>query len=75
MELDRQEQERLRELKLTEDKLDEAIAGTQALKFMAENEKQSHFRNKRQEELDRLQKQQVYTTALVRVRFPDDYVI
>jgi len=29
----------LRELKLTEEKLDEAIAGTSALKFMAENEK------------------------------------
>jgi hypothetical protein len=39
--------ERLKELKLTEEKLEEAIGNTQALKFMAENEKNSHFRNKR----------------------------
>ncbi|CDW74691.1 tether containing ubx domain for glut4 [Stylonychia lemnae] len=75
MELDRLEQERLRELKISQEKLEEAIASTQALKLMAENEKSSHFRNKRQEELERLQKMQVYTTALVRIRFPDDYVI
>jgi hypothetical protein len=47
----------LKALKLTEEKLEEAIASTQALKFMAENEKQSHFRNKRQEELEKLSKQ------------------
>lgn len=75
MELDAKEQERLRDLKLTEEKLDEAIENTQALRFLAENEKNQKFRNKRQEELDRLQKQQVYTTALVRIRFPDDYVL
>lgn len=39
MELDRLEYERLKELKMTEEKLEEAIASTQALKFMAENEK------------------------------------
>ena len=75
MDLDAKEQERLRGLKLTEEKLEEAIANTQALKFLAENEKNQKFRNKRQEELDRLQKQQVYTTALIRVRFPDHYVL
>ena len=62
-------------MKLSEDKLDEAIESTQALKFLAENERNQKFRNKRQEELDKLQKQQVYTTALIRIRFPDDYVI
>ena len=62
-------------MKLSEEKLDEAIESTQALKFLAENERNQKFRNKRQEELDKLQKQQVYTTALIRIRFPDDYVI
>lgn len=75
MDLDAKEQERLKQLKISEEKLEEAIGNTQALKFMAENEKNAKFRNKRQEELDRLQKQQLYTTSLVRVRFPDDYVI
>ena len=75
MQLDQAEQERLASLKLTEEKLDEAIEGTQALKFLAENEKNQKFRNKRQEELERIQKQQLYTTALVRVRFPDEYVL
>ena len=42
---------------------------------MADNEKNSHFKNKRQEELERLQKQPIHTTALVRIRFPDDYII
>ena len=54
MDLDLAEQERLKELKMTEEKLEEAIASREALKFMAENEKQSHFRNKRQEELDKI---------------------
>ena len=45
------------------------------MKFLAENEKNMKFRNKRQEELDKLQKQVVHTTSLIRVRFPDDYVL
>jgi len=75
MELDAKEAERLKQLKLTEDKLDEAIENTQALRFLAENEKNMKFRNKRQEELERIKNQQVYTTALIRIRFPDDYVL
>lgn len=75
MDLDAKEAERLKQLKLTEEKLDEAIENTQALRFLAENEKNAKFRNKRQEELDRLQKQQIYTTALIRIRLPDDYVL
>jgi len=54
MQLDQVEQERLASLKLSEEKLDEAIEGTQALKFLAENEKNQKFRNKRQEELERI---------------------
>ena len=47
MELDAIEQERLRNLKLSEEKYEEAIMSTQAMKFLAENEKNSKFRNKR----------------------------
>lgn len=42
---------------------------------MADVEKNQKFKNKRQEEFEKLQKQPVYTTSLVRIRFPDDYVI
>ena len=75
MDLDAKEQDRLKQLKLSEEKLDEAIESTQALKFLAEVEKNQKFRNKRQEELERIQKQATYTTALIRIRFPDDYVL
>ncbi|TNV72829.1 hypothetical protein FGO68_gene15520 [Halteria grandinella] len=75
MELDSIEQERLKALKLSEEKYEEAINNAHVLKVLAENEKNSKFRNKRQEELERIVKQPVYTTALVRIRFPDDYVI
>ena len=54
MDLEIEEAERLKELKINEDKLEEAIQNTNALKFLAENEKNMKFRNKRQEELDRL---------------------
>jgi len=54
MDLEIQEAERLKELKINEEKLEEAIQNTNALKFLAENEKNMKFRNKRQEELDRL---------------------
>ena len=42
---------------------------------MAENEKNSVFHSKKQEELERVRNQQVYTTALIRIRMPDDYII
>lgn len=45
------------------------------MKFLADVEKSTHFKNKRQEELERLQKKVIYTTSLIRVRFPDDYVL
>ena len=38
MELDSREAERLSKLKMTEEKMDEAIENTQALKFLAENQ-------------------------------------
>lgn len=47
-ELDRLEHERLAKLKLTEEKMDEQIENTQALKFMAENQQNMKFKNKRQ---------------------------
>ena len=54
MELDRQEAERLKEMRITEEKLNEQIESTQALKFLGQNEKNSKFRNKKQDELTKL---------------------
>ncbi len=48
MDLEMQEAERLININMTEDKLDQAIESTQALRFLAENEKNMKFRNKRQ---------------------------
>jgi hypothetical protein len=75
MDLEQKEYERLKELNINEEKLDEAIGNTQALKFMAENAENMKFKNKRQDELTKIQKQKVYPTTLVRIRFPDDYCI
>mmetsp|Transcript_19446 Transcript_19446/g.18566 ORF Transcript_19446/g.18566 Transcript_19446/m.18566 type:complete len:135 (+) Transcript_19446:933-1337(+) len=75
MDLEHQEHERLQKLKITEEKMDEAIGNTWALKFLAQNAENQKFKNKRQEELEKVQTQQVHTTALIRVRFPDDYCI
>lgn len=56
MDLDKIEAERLARLKLSEEKLDEQIEQTHALKFLAEVEKSSQFKNKRSEMLDKLAK-------------------
>ena len=74
-ELDAIEQERLAQLQVSEEKLENQISRANALKLVAENEKNSVFHSKKQEELERVRNQQVYTTSLIRIRFPDDYVI
>jgi hypothetical protein len=43
MDLDRKEEERLRELKLTEEKLEVEQGNLQAMRFLAEQEKNSKF--------------------------------
>ena len=62
-------------LKFSEEKMDEAIENTAALKFMSDVAKSEKFKNKQQAELEKVMKRQVYTTALVRVKFPDGYVL
>ena len=47
MDLEQKEQERLAALKITEDKLVEQIENTQALRFLAENQENMKFKNKR----------------------------
>ena len=47
MDLDMKESERLKKLKMTEEKMDEQIENTNALKFLAENQENMKFKNKR----------------------------
>jgi len=56
-ELEQQEQERLKRLRVSEEKMDEQIENTWALKFLAENQENQKFKNKRQEELRKVQSQ------------------
>lgn len=46
-----------------------------AVKLMAENEKNSIFRDKRSIELEKVQKQAHHTRTKIRVKFPDSYIL
>lgn len=50
---------------------DKATEYKAAIKLLAENEKNSKFRDKRLEELNKLNKQQVHTRSTIRIKFPD----
>lgn len=52
--IDEEEEKRLSEMKLTEDKLEVAQGQAAALKFLGEQEKNSKFQNKRYAELSKL---------------------
>lgn len=54
---------------------DKATEYKAAIKLLAENEKNSKFRDKRLEELNKLNKQQVHTRSTIRIKFPDQYVL
>uniref|UniRef100_A0A7S3IHX8 UBX domain-containing protein n=1 Tax=Strombidium inclinatum TaxID=197538 RepID=A0A7S3IHX8_9SPIT len=45
------------------------------MKFLAEREQNSKFKNKRMQELDRLMHTPHHTRATVRVKFPDGYIL
>ena len=45
------------------------------MKFLAENEKNSKFQNKRSQELTKLMKTPHHTRASIRVKFPDGYIL
>ena len=46
-----------------------------AVKLIAENEKNSKFRDKRSIELEKVQKQAHHTRTKIRVKFPDAYIL
>lgn len=46
-----------------------------AVKLIAENEKNSQFRDKRSIELEKVQKQAHHTRTKIRVKFPDTYIM
>lgn len=46
-----------------------------AVRLLQENEKASHFRDKRSMELEKVQKQAHHTRTKIRVKFPDGYIL
>lgn len=46
-----------------------------AVRLLAENEKSSHFRDKRSMELEKVQKLAHHTRTKIRVKFPDGYIL
>jgi hypothetical protein len=64
------EQAPLTKQEITED--DEIAA---AVKLIAENERNSQFRDKRSIELDKVRKQAHHTRGKIRVKFPDTYIL
>lgn len=46
-----------------------------ALAFLAQQERNSKFRDKRSQELDKLRKQAHHTRGKIRIKFPDGYVL
>lgn len=67
---DAEKQEQAKPQEVTED--DEIAA---AVKLIAENERNSQFRDKRSIELDKVRKQAHHTRAKIRVKFPDTYIL
>lgn len=47
----------------------------EALKLIAENERNSKFRDKRSIELEKVQKQAHHTRTKIRIKFPDAYIL
>jgi hypothetical protein len=75
MELDSKEAERLKTMKLTEEKLETEQGNLSAMRFLGEQEKKSKFQNKRYAELNKLVNSPNHTRSSIRVKFPDGYVL
>ena len=73
--LDQQEIERLKQMRLSEEKMEIAEGQTSALKFLGEQEKKSKFQNKRFQELEKLMKTPNHTRSTVRIKFPDGHLL
>ena len=75
MQLDEKEAERLKGLRLTEEKLEQEQGNLSAMRFLGEQEKKSKFQNKRYAELDKLINSPNHTRSSIRVKFPDGYIL
>ena len=55
--------------------IDQSDEIASVMKLLRDNEKQSHFRDKRSMELEKVQKQAHHTRSKIRVKFPDGYIL
>lgn len=58
-----------------EEEYEEELRRATALKFLGENSKNQKFGNKRLQELQKYQKQKVYSTTIIRIKFPDGLIL
>jgi len=65
----------MKELRMTSDKMEVSQGNAAAMKFLAENEKNSKFQGKRNAELTKLMNAPHHTRASIRVKFPDGYIL
>ena len=54
---------------------EEKLRETNALKLLGENAKNQKFGNKRLQEYNKLRSQKVYSTTILRIKFPDGLVL
>ena len=73
--MDKQEIERMQNMRLNEEKMAVAEGQTSVLKFLGEQERKSKFQNKRHQELEKLMKTPNHTRSNVRIKFPDGYLM
>lgn len=73
--IDEDDYKRMKEMRLSEEKLEQAQGQASALKFLGEMEKKSKFQNKRYQELEKLVNSPNHTRSNVRIKFADGYVI
>lgn len=73
--LDQQKGKTVEDHEKYEAESDKATEYKAAIKLLAENERNSKFRDKRLEELNKLTQQQVHTRSKIRIRFPDQYIL
>lgn len=65
------EEENLKE----DEEYEENLRKASALKLMGENAKNQKFGNKRLQEYEKLRSQKVYSTTMIRIKFPDGLVL
>ena len=73
--IDNQEFQRMKDLKLDEQKLETAQGHMAAMKFLAQQEKNTKFQNKRYQELEKLVNSPHHTRANIRIKFADGYIL